>query len=454
MPLAGQRLRHLTLVLLALVVSWPAVAGPRSAGPPPVCAADENVEPFGGACAKVRDHRVSEDVGATQALQTLPDLASLRATAARAGEASQRRDVTIPPPGGIGGGTTYIDGKLRALRQGELYTRMIVQPNGLRETTSGLDWLFTTSTNRVERGVEVVALYPRWEPEGGSLGIFDWSCTPADPCPGGATEPSWIWDSALAADGLRCNIEQTAAAGHVHRILYYANVSRKRDQAATPLWVNRVLLWNNCDDAWDLVYEHRYRARQLDCSVGSACGWWGPIFETFESDPGQPYPMIRELGFLRSRLLHDGAWSELGPSETEFSPPSAPWRLFHATPNRSYAAGNFVTRAVDFSVRTGSTSRCLAPGGYAEVKAAILSAKDFQPLNIDPASIKIGRNGAAPIRYRLTDLNGDRTPDFVIFFRPKRTGLVAGDTTLPVLARMRAGRDIGGVAIVRTVGCG
>lgn len=232
--MARRSLLHLTLVALALGGVQPAITQ-ANGGPATVCAADENVEPFGGACAKVRDRGVSESAGATRAARTLPDLAALRATAARNRAGARRQEVEIPPPGGIGVGTTYVDGKLRALRQGELYTRMIVQPNGLRETTGGLDWLFTTSTNRVERGVEVVALYPRWEPEGGSLGIFDWSCTPADPCPGGATEPSWIWDSALAADGLRCNIEQTAASGHVHRILYYANVSRKLDQAATPL---------------------------------------------------------------------------------------------------------------------------------------------------------------------------------------------------------------------------
>ena len=40
-----------------------------------------------------------------------------------------------------------------------------------------------------------------------------------------------------------------AAAGHVHRVLYYGNVSKKPDQAAAPLWDNRALLWNDCGTA-------------------------------------------------------------------------------------------------------------------------------------------------------------------------------------------------------------
>lgn len=296
--------------------------------------------PDTGRCAPVRDARLQ--VGAASMSVDVPDLAELRA---------QRGDVyaaevgSIPPPGGLGRGVLYRAGALRAVEQSELYTKMFVQPSGLAPTNMNLDWLFTTATNRVERGVEVVGIYPL--DQVGSLGVYDWSCSSGYPCPGGATSPNWVSVAPFSSFG--CNIQSYVDQGdHLQRVMQYVNQSLKRDTGIPPLWQNAVYLWNYCDDGWDLIYLHEYRVVQSDCSV-TGCSWWGPILEEFNYSGG-PYPQIRELGYEDSSLLHDGIVSELGPAETDYvSDPKIPWELFHITPNRSFGTGNFTIRASELA---------------------------------------------------------------------------------------------------------
>ena len=100
------------------------------------------------------------------------------------------------------------------------------------------------------------------------------------------------------------------------KLMRYANHTDKLDDGTPPLWKSALYLWNYCDVAWDLAWEHNYREDKVDCSVeDSRCGWWGLSLETFGSDP---YPQIAELGYEDSLLFHDGAWSELRWSEAGF----------------------------------------------------------------------------------------------------------------------------------------
>jgi hypothetical protein len=101
------------------------------------------------------------------------------------------------------------------------------------------------------------------------------------------------------------------------------------------------VLLNRCTGEWDMVYRHDFLAAQRDCSVDqSTCGWWGPIIGTFQADPQEVIP---ELRFLGTTLRYDNSWSVLGPAETDFTGPSAPWTLFHIQPNRSCGVGSFTT---------------------------------------------------------------------------------------------------------------
>jgi hypothetical protein len=289
-------------------------------------------EPYDEVCAEVRDVRdqfmppLAESIGPQDLLQSDVD--------------------DLPVPGGLAVGTTYRPEQLVALNAGRLHTKMFVHPDGL-QPDGDLPFLATVARNRVHHGPEVVGVYSpnnHTNPGGGQLGLFGWSCLADYPCPGGDTSPGWQWFIALPT--LACNITQAVdQGGHAQKLLYYANHTDKLDEGAPPLWKDAVYLWNYCDAAWDLAWEHTYREDKVDCSVpGAGCAWWGPGLEIFGADP---YPQIAELGFEDSLLYHDGVWSELRWPEAGFRDPAiwaptTPWQLFHLDPNRSYGAGNWI----------------------------------------------------------------------------------------------------------------
>lgn len=268
---------------------------------------------FPAAAARIRDRDV-------------PNLALLRSGMTE----------TPPVPGGLGAGTIYKQGALQITSRAELFTRMIVYPDGINVP----NWIFTTATNRTEKAIEVVGIYIG---TGASLGLFDWSCMPGYPCADGSTGPAWQWTKDLTA--LSCYYAvHDDGGGHLHDLLAYRNRSLRRGNGAAPLapvanWQNSVFLWNYCTSDWDLVYSHQFRAVQRDCSADQfACGWWGPIIETFNDNP---QPEINELGFLGSSLRYNDTVSLLGPSDTFFSRPDPPWVVFHIDPNRSWGVGSF-----------------------------------------------------------------------------------------------------------------
>jgi hypothetical protein len=257
--------------------------------------------------------------------RAVPNLAGLRAGFLK----------TPPVPGGIGAGTLYNQRALQVTSRAELYTQMIVQPNGIDVP----NFLFTTATNRTEKTIEVVGIYLG---AGASLGIFDWSCLPDYPCSNGSAEPSWQWTRDL--NQLPCYYTVgDDGGGHFHNLISYLNRSQKRGNEIAPPapvenWRNSVLVLNHCTHEWDLVYSHGFRAAQKDCSADSSCGWWGPIIETFNDNPQPP---INELGFLGSTLRYDNQVSSMTPADTSFSPPNPPWVLFHIDPNGSWGVGSF-----------------------------------------------------------------------------------------------------------------
>ena len=260
----------------------------------------------------------------------VPHLGQLRAQ-----HAQETGLQALPVPSGVGSGTLYQQNQLRASSQAVLRTGMIVHPEGI--PTLPDNWLFTTATNRTEKTVEVVGIYFGTDLE--SLGIFDWSCLPDDPCPNGMTGPSWQWTKPLAPN-LACYVaEGTGGDGQRYAFLYYSNESQRMGHANPPQWRNTVKLWNVCGKKgrWDIVYTHDFRVQQEDCSVSSfSCGWWGPIIETFFTDP---QPLISRLGFQGSTLTHDRVTSTLPSTETDFVTPAYPWQTYYLHPNDSWIVG-------------------------------------------------------------------------------------------------------------------
>jgi len=290
---------------------------------------------YSGACLPINDvrERFSEDQYSS-AVQNIPNLKELRRA-----KISQRRlqEEGMPVPGGLGAGITFKAGSLQVLEHAELQTTMFVYPDGLNPS-SELEWLFTSATNRTEKTVEVVGVYSGFD--GAQLGIFDWSCSESYPCINGKTEAGWIFTRPFYY--YSCNMTEIEdSGGHIRTAMTYRNKSILVDQENPPLWRNDVYLWNVCNEEWDLIYSHVFQADQKDCSIDNSCGWWGPIIETF----GTQQPLISEVGFEDTMLLHDGTWSYLTPEDTLFVPPSYPWELMHLTPNSGFGVGNSTTQA-------------------------------------------------------------------------------------------------------------
>jgi hypothetical protein len=207
---------------------------------------------------------------------------------------------------------------------------MSVYPSGVGPLSN---YLYTTATNRTEKSLEVVGIYK--DSGSGAFGVFDWSCSASSPCKDGATTASWeLWES---LSGIPCNYSpQNDGGNHKHLAVYYENSS----ELVAGTWTNSAYLWNYCNNSWDLVYSHQFTGSQHDCSSDGSCGWWGPIFETFQPDP---QPDISEIAFWGTALVHDGVRSDLSPSETGWSNPVPNWSLFHGTANSAYAAGGHIS---------------------------------------------------------------------------------------------------------------
>jgi hypothetical protein len=379
-------------------------------------------EPYTEVCANVRDVRdqfLPPSAAATgDLLQSMSELDRDRIVT----KDQVQSDVDgLPVPGSIAVGTTYRPDQLVALNSGRLHTKMFVHPDGL-QPDGDLPVLFTVARNRVHHSPEVAGVYSpnnRMNPGGGQLGLFGWSCLADYPCPDGDTTPGWQWFIALPT--LACNITQTVdQGGHAQKLLYYANHTDKRDEGAPPLWKDAVYLWNYCDEAWDLAWEHTYREDKVDCSVpGAGCAWWGPGLEIFGEDP---YPQIAELGYEDSLLYHDGVWSELRWPEAGFRDPAiwaptTPWQLFHLDPNRSYGVGNLI-----------DTNDAPVIGGQEPL--AMLEDED---LTISPDSLVINDPDVDPayhVAYEMTLYSGDNYTHSDQLITPATN--FAGPLTVPV----------------------
>lgn len=363
------------------------------------CAAGTLWEPYTMVCAEVRDMREQFLPTIPEAVNSLPPMTE---------------DLAVP--GGLSVGTIYE--LLPALNSGRLHTKMFVYPDGL-QPDGDLPLLYTTATSRVHHGLEVVGIYWQAHVNLGRLGLWAWPCFPDYPCPDGDTSPGWQWITGFP--NLTCNITHDVdQGGHAQKELYYANHTDKLDNGSPPQWKSALYLWNYCDAAWDLAWEHIYREDKVDCSIqGSGCAWWGPGIETFGEDS---YPQIAELGYEDALLYHDGIWSELRPDETDFRNPAiwathTPWQLFHPDPNRSYGVGNWI------DVND-------APVIDSQVPLAVL---EDEALAISPDSLVINDPDVDPryhVTYEITLNGGDNYTHSDQLITPATN--YAGPLTVPI----------------------
>lgn len=319
-----------TIILVPLV----ALLAANANGQEP-CSEGQLFEPYTGVCAEVRDMRnvflPPEPEPEPAEKHTIPNLDELRA-------ASPAPADDAPVPGTIVAGITYVGDAYSTTRTARLHTKMFVYPNGV-QNDQYLNWLMTPATNNTAKAVEVVGIYRSEQGARGVLGVFGRPCSEAFPCPNGKVANSWQFFIDFSA--LACNITHIVDdGGHAQRAMHYGNHTDRLDDGSPPLWQSSVYLWNYCDGAWDLAWQHRYR---LDKS-GIAPAWWGPGYEIFGD---AMYPPIMELGYEDSLLRDDDGWSVLPPERNGFIDPDSrpertPWQLFHRQPNRSFGAGSTV----------------------------------------------------------------------------------------------------------------
>jgi hypothetical protein len=78
------------------------------------------------------------------------------------------------------------------------------------------------------------------------------------------------------------------------------------------------------------------------------------------------------------------------------------------------------------------------PATVQRLKIRVISLAGCSPLDIDPASLRLGN--APVILFRQGgDVNGDGRPDVAFFFRAADTGLPIGATTVRLTGRFRNG---------------
>jgi len=340
------------------------------------CPSGTRSNPERATCSAIRDVRSGFSA---QAPARLPDLAAKRAER----RATWKAALNGPVPGGIGTGVTYNNGQLQVVSSSSFYTHMTVYPSGVGQLS---DFLFTTATNRTEKSLEVVGIYNG--NGSGNIGVYDWSCSATSPCSDGSTGASWQLSRPISE--LPCNYSpQNDGGNHKHLAVYYENSS----ELVTGTWTNAAYLWNYCHNAWDLIYRHQFTGSQHDCSSDGSCGWWGPIFETFQPDP---QPDISELAFWGSTLVHDGIRSDLSPSETGWSNPAPNWSLFHRTANSAYGAGGHVVNLNQPPSVATAASAAPNPTTGTTTSVSVLGADDDGEQNLTYA---FTATGPAPVTF-------------------------------------------------------
>ena len=93
------------------------------------------------------------------------------------------------------------------------------------------------------------------------------------------------------------------------------------------------------------------------------------------------------------------------------------------------------------------------PRANGGIWVAILSAGDFDPVQIDVSTVRFGPGDAAAIRYEVWDLNGDGASDVALRFKIPESGIRCGDTEATLTGKTIEGQSFAGTDVIRTVGC-
>jgi hypothetical protein len=112
--------------------------------------------------------------------------------------------------------------------------------------------------------------------------------------------------------------------------------------------------------------------------------------------------------------------------------------------------------SIDIDVRPWGDLSIVEPRSNGHLLVAILGTPAFDPLTVDPATVKFGASGteAPAVHVMANDVNRDDIVDLVLSFPQGLTRLACGDVSVTLTGDTWDGAGVEGTAAVRTVGCG
>jgi hypothetical protein len=214
-------------------------------------------------------------------------VAAMEATLSAAGINAASLKKAPPVPGGVGYGMFYTAAFRTAFSRGtSLYYEIAcpTPPGGNVNT-----WLYLTSTNRAQKGVEAFVSY-----QGQSdtrFKVFDWA------------RPDQ-WQTNIPFSQLGPYLRNQISHGLPFQILPVWNSTY---EIAAGRWRNEVLLYNRAAARWDLIYRFDYNSTPAE-QIAGWVGSWGPIVETFQPT----YSGTNLMGSLHTMLIARNAAGDWG----------------------------------------------------------------------------------------------------------------------------------------------
>jgi hypothetical protein len=219
-------------------------------------------------------------------------------------------DKRPPTPGGVGYGVIYNDGAYAFNNATALYF-YIVTPGAVGGNSQ--TWFYLTATNRSVKGVEAFVSY--YAQDAPTFKVFDWAKTGDD-----------HWALAIPYQNLGDYRITYEVNSRTYETLYVANWT---ELVSGTTWRNRVLLYNQSQRTYDLVYAYEYTLASND---EQKYQFWGPIVETFQTYPDD----TNEVGFFEASLWQDGVGQSLTAGQTNIRVDDHGFQSVYLVPNSSF----------------------------------------------------------------------------------------------------------------------
>ena len=87
------------------------------------------------------------------------------------------------------------------------------------------------------------------------------------------------------------------------------------------------------------------------------------------------------------------------------------------------------------------------------IPVAILTAGEFDALQVDPATTKFGPGKAVAERYDVVDVDHDGDEDLLLYFRVQQTGIACSDVQTTLIGKLYDGSNMVGSDAIENVGC-